>query len=151
MSLRFRYWLTQVQQPVLPLGGRWVRPRPLVNITLIGPGGTAIEQAKLDTGADDTLFPEVLAARLGVDLSHAPVGVARGLGMVAVPFRFAEVTLGLASQQEQREWRGWVGFTKIPMRTSILGFAGVLQFFTATFFGDREEVELAVNSLYPGT
>lgn len=25
------------------------------------------------------------------------------------------------------------------------------QFFTATFLGDREEVELTVNRLYPGT
>jgi hypothetical protein len=33
----------------------------------------------------------------------------------------------------------------------LLGFAGFLQFFTATFRGDREEVELAVNVLYPGS
>ena len=31
-----------------------------------------------------------------------------------------------------------------------LGFAGFLQFFTATFYGDLEEVERAVNRLYPG-
>jgi hypothetical protein len=32
-----------------------------------------------------------------------------------------------------------------------LGFAGFLQYFTATLHGDREQVELAVNALYPGT
>jgi hypothetical protein len=37
------------------------------------------------------------------------------------------------------------------MQQPILGFAGFLQYFTATFIGDREEVELTVNSLYPGT
>ena len=33
----------------------------------------------------------------------------------------------------------------------LLGFAGCLQYFRANFMGDREEVELTVNSLYPGT
>ena len=33
----------------------------------------------------------------------------------------------------------------------LIGFAGFLQFFTATFHGDREQVELTVNALYPGT
>jgi hypothetical protein len=32
-----------------------------------------------------------------------------------------------------------------------LGITGFLDYFTATFFGDREEVELPVNSLYRGT
>jgi hypothetical protein len=35
----------------------------------------------------------------------------------------------------------------LPPLYSILG-GGCLQFFTATFRGDREEVELAVNSFY---
>ena len=37
------------------------------------------------------------------------------------------------------------------LQSPLLGFAGFLQFFTATFRGDREEIELTVNSLYPGT
>jgi hypothetical protein len=36
-------------------------------------------------------------------------------------------------------------------RYALLGFAGFLQYFTATFFGDLEEVELTVNAAYPGT
>jgi hypothetical protein len=44
-----------------------------------------------------------------------------------------------------------VGFTSCRLRHALLGFAGFLEFFTATFHGDREEVELAVNGLYPGT
>ena len=32
----------------------------------------------------------------------------------------------------------------------LLGFAGCLQFFDALFHGEREEVELTVNGLYPG-
>ena len=52
---------------------------------------------------------------------------------------------------EQREWPAWVGFTAASMPYPVLGFAGFLQFFTATFHGEREEVELTINGLYPGT
>src|SRR5437762_436533 len=111
MSLLYPYVPIRVAQPVLLLGGRWVRPRPLIHITLIGPAGTAVERAKLDTGADDTIFPEALAARLGVDLTDALTGVAMGLGLGHVPLRYAEVTMRLARGSELREWRGLVGFT----------------------------------------
>jgi hypothetical protein len=57
----------------------------------------------------------------------------------------------LAQGRERREWRAWIGFTPAHLFRPVLGFAGCLQFFTATFHGDREEVELAVNALYPGT
>ena len=50
-----------------------------------------------------------------------------------------------------REWEAWVGFTPVRLKRSLLGFAGFLQYFTAAFHGDREEVELTVNRLYPGT
>jgi hypothetical protein len=50
---------------------------------------------------------------------------------------------------EYHEWPAWVGFVK-GLRRPLLGFGGFLQFFTATFHGDDEFVELAVNRLYPG-
>ena len=43
------------------------------------------------------------------------------------------------------------GLPPVKLQRPLLGFAGFLQFFTATFHGDREEVELTVNSLYAGT
>ena len=64
--------------------------------------------------------------------------------------RLAQVTLRIADNNEQREWRAWVAFTSATMRQPLLGFAGFLQYFTAAFHGDREEVELTVNGLYPG-
>jgi hypothetical protein len=57
----------------------------------------------------------------------------------------------MAGGGQLREWPAWVGFTSLPARYPLLGFAGFLQFFTATFHGDREEVELVVNRLYSGT
>ncbi len=151
MSLRFSYQRFKVKHPIPSLAGRQERPRPILAVTLIGPSGSCSEDALLDTGADDTLFPEALATVLGVDLSQAPSGTGAGFGMHAATVRYAEVTLRIADNQEQREWKAEVGFTSARLRQPLLGYAGVLQFFTATFHGDREELELAVNATYPGS
>lgn len=151
MSLRFRYQLAPISGFVTPLGGRTVRPRPIIPVTIIGPTGSRIREAILDTASDDTVFPESLAAQIGVDLSAAPSGRGSGVGLVTVPLRYAEVTLRIATNQEHREWQAWVSFTSGSLRRPILGFAGFLQFFAATFHGDVEEVELRVDGLYPGT
>jgi hypothetical protein len=151
MSLLYRYHLLQANQPVVSLGGRWVRPCPIIPVSVIGPANTRALNALLDTGADDTVFTESLAVSLGVDLTGAPTGQARGADGSLIPLRYAQVTLRLASGSERREWPAWVGFTPAPLSRALLGFAGCLQFFDATFRGAREEVELTVNSLYPGT
>jgi hypothetical protein len=150
MSLLFHYRLTNLPRPAVSLGGRWVRPRPVVTVTLVGPASSRALPALLDTGADDTVFAERDAVRIGVDLSNAPMGRTSGLAMAPVPVRYAQLTLRLTDGQEFRQWQGWVGFTPAPMFLPVLGFAGCLQFFSALFRGDREEVELEVNSLYPG-
>lgn len=151
MSLRYRYRPVRAAHAVLALGGRWVRPRPLIGVTLIGPVHSWLSEALLDTGADDTVFPESLAAKIGLDLTSAPTGSGTGVGLASVPLRYAQLVLRITDGHEYRQWPAWVGFTATPLRRPLLGFAGFLQYFTATFHGDREEVELAVNSLYPGT
>jgi hypothetical protein len=150
MSLVFPYDLEQMSRPVIPLGGRTSRPRPLVNITMIGPAGALVRQAHIDTGADDTVFRESVALTLGIDLAATPVGSARGVGGTSWALRYALVILRLTDGHEYREWPAWVGFTPARLKRPLLGFAGFLQFFTAAFHGDREQVELTVNPLYPG-
>jgi hypothetical protein len=110
-----------------------------------------VHDALLDSGADDTVYPEWIARQVGLDLTSAPQGEATGVATGAAALRYAEVRLRLASGKERREWTAWVGFTSTPIRQPLLGFAGFLQYFTATFHGDSEEVELAVNGRYPGT
>jgi predicted aspartyl protease len=151
MALRYPYKRFPTLSAVVSLGGRKDRPRPIITVTLIGPTGSQVESAFLDTLADDTVFPEDVANAIGLDLTHTPVGQAAGIGKVSAALRFAEVTLRIVQGTERREWRAWVGFTATALNRPLLGFAGFLQFFTATFYGDREEVELAVNSLYQGT
>jgi predicted aspartyl protease len=150
VSLRFPYKRFKVKDPIPSLAGQRERPRPILAVTLIGPAGSRSEDALLDTGADDTLFPEALATLLGIDLSQAPIRSGAGFGMHAATVRYAEVLLRIADTQEQREWKAQVGFTSAKLRQPLLGNAGVLQFFTATFHGDREEVELTINPTYPG-
>jgi hypothetical protein len=151
MALRFRYQAAPLNSPVVSLGGRFVRPRAIIPISLVGPADTWAGDCRLDTGADDTVFPEGVASFVGIDLLKAPVGSAAGVGGVPITLRYAQVTLRTTDGLEQREWTAWVGFTPTPLRFPLLGFAGFLQYFTAIFHGDREEVELMVNSLYQGT
>jgi hypothetical protein len=126
------------------------RPRPLVHVTLLSGSNTAFANGLLDSGADDTVFPDSVALRLGLDLSNAPLGEATGIIATPVPVRYAQVTLRLTDGHEFCEWLAWVGFTAAPLRQPLLGFAGCLQFFDSDFRGEREEVDLATNSLYPG-
>jgi hypothetical protein len=86
-----------------------------------------------------------------IDLTNAPLGFASGLPQGSVPVRYARVALRNADHRERREWEAWVGFTPAQIRFPALGCLGFLQYFTATFHGDREIVELTVNGQYPGT
>ncbi len=153
MSLHYTYpfYTPAVPVPVWSLGGRFGRPRPVIPVTVIGPTGTAVRDALLDTGADDSVFPEDVAAVIGLDLTKAVAGGASGVGMVGSPIRYAEVKLRLTDGIEFREWPARVGFTPAPLKRALLGFAGFFQFFTVSFDGEREQVELTVNALYPGT
>src|SRR5262249_44049052 len=111
MSLRFHYQLESVNHSVVTLGGRFVRPRPLVSVTLIGPSGSRARDALLDTGSDDTVFSEEVAVKIGLDLTNAPQGMAAGVGRANAHLRYAQVTLRMTDGHEQHEWQAWVGFT----------------------------------------
>lgn len=151
MSLVFPYTSFPTPNPIWTLHGRQSRPRPVVLVAIIGPSGTIVEKGLLDVGADDTVFADAVASRVGIDLSQAPTGGASGVGPpAAVMLRYAEVTLRISDGKEHREWPARVGFTSAPLHRPLLGYAGFLQFFTATFHGDREMAELAVNASYPG-
>jgi hypothetical protein len=150
MSLFFRYKMIPINRAAVSLGGRWSFPRPLVVVSVMGPNGTDPAEGRLDTGADETLFSTRMAARIGVDLVNAPRGQITTADGTVVSVCYAQVTLRLTDGVERREWPAWVGFSP-KIHRPLFGFAGFLQFFTATFHGDREQVELTVNALYPGT
>ena len=67
-----------------------------------------------------------------------------------VPLRYAEVFLRIANDEgESIEWRATVAFANKRGSHPLLGFAGFLQFFNATFHGELEEVTLIPNPLIP--
>ena len=146
----FAYRRLSIAQPAVSLGGRTDRPKPLAYITVIGPAGSHTDLGVLDTGADDTVFTDDVAAKIGLDLTHAPTRSAADVGMTPYPLRYAQITLRLTDGVEYREWPAWVAFTPARLRFPLLGFAGCLQFFTATFDGEGEQVTLAANARYPG-
>jgi len=118
---------------------------------VVGPAATVTRRALLDPGADDTVFPESVARLAGIDLTGTPTGAGMGVGRVSLPLRYAQVVLRISDGREHREWPAWVGFTAATLRQPLLGFAGCLQFFDALFLGAREEVELTVTPLSPGS
>jgi hypothetical protein len=150
--MRFRYDLVPSPQPVASLGGRFVRPRPLVDVSVTGPSSTRLCRALLDSGADDTVFPDWMAAAIGVDLTNVPsVTIRLATAGRTVSVRYVTVTLRMTDGQEMREWPAVIACTPSPLHYPLLGFGGCLQFFDATFRGAIEQVELTTNALYPGT
>jgi aspartyl protease len=151
MSLLFPYKVVPVHHSVVSLRGRWSRPRPLITVSVVGSSAAYPLKGLLDSGADNTVFHESVALRLGIDLSNTSVAQMQTATLRSYPVRYAPTHLRITDGVEQREWPAWVGFTPAPLNHPLLGFAGFLQYFTAMFHGDREQVELTVNSLYPGT
>lgn len=151
MSLLFPYRRGRSRQPVISLDGRLDRPRPLVDVSVVGPVRSVVLTAILDSGADDAVFPERVAALAGIDLSQAQMRTSAGVAGARCVVRYVKTVLRLSDGREHRQWLAWAGFTAATMIHPVLGFADCLQFFTATFHGDCEEAELTVNSTYAGT
>jgi hypothetical protein len=151
MTLLFPYLQVPTPHPVYCLGGVFFRWRPIIPVTLVGPGGTHLCHGRLDTCADDTVFPEWMAQRLGLDLTAAPVGQGTGVAGGSISLRYAHIEIRVTDGQEYRTWSACVGFAPAPFRRVLLGQAGVLQYFTAAFHGDRQIAELTINSTDPGT
>ena len=148
--MRFPFKQVAYSRSFVTLGGRTVRPRPIVTISLVGPLRTLPEQARIDSGSDDTLFPERVAAQMGLDLTGAPVEIHQTQGLGSLRIRYSQVKLRLTDGVEFREWPAWVGFAA-GLSRAVLGFSGFLQFFTTTIHGETEIVELDTNPLFPGT
>jgi len=122
------------------LGGGGMRCKPLIPLTVIGPKGQETCLALLDSGADDIVLPTALAARVGVDLSSAVAGTARGVGSAQpVGLLYAPVILVLTDNVELCRWRAVIGFTQAPLRFPLFGIAGGLEHFQVTLdIGDRQ-------------
>src|SRR5262249_55514691 len=122
MALHFPYRRVGISQPAYTLGGARSRPRPVVNLAVLGP-----TRAVLDTGADEIVLLEADAVLLGIDLSQAPSNTVGGVGSPPFLVRYATVTLRLTDGVEFREWSASVGFTSARMNRVLFGYAGGLE------------------------
>ncbi len=124
--------------------------RPVVPVTVVGPRGAESMRGILDTGSDQTIFPAALARRLGIELREAPpAGMATASGE-AMALSLGAATLRLRFENETPEWSGVFLFHEFADRDAemaILGHAGFLDYFTATFNGELGNVTLVPNNL----
>jgi hypothetical protein len=148
--MRFRYASYEVDPSrTVPSG---VLYRPEVTIEVIGPQRRETIQALVDTGSDETVFPVSLAHAIGVQLDPMLAGRASAVGGHVVQLIPGEVTLQITQNQQTFRWRAVVGFLDVQQpedEVALLGYAGALEFFRATFDSERHELELTPNNEFP--
>jgi hypothetical protein len=149
--LKFRLRAYQFPSAIPSLAGSTTRYKPVIPITVVGPRSRETAFVLVDSGSDDIIFPTALAQRLGVDLSQAPVRRSHGVGAAqAVPVLYGPVILVASDSVETVRWRATVGFVSVPLRFSLFGIAGGLQFFRMILDGVRE-LELIADASLPVT
>jgi hypothetical protein len=128
-----------------------VRWRPFAPVTITGPAGVPrhFHRALVDPGADDTVFPFELVDRLGVLLRPDTGHRLRWRGQ-AYPLRYGDAELELSDNETSCRWTTVICFSNAPIPYRILGYAGCLEFFNATFRGADRTVELEPNLSFPG-
>src|SRR5712692_6505958 len=134
--MRFPYLVDRARTPQATLAGGMDRPRPILAVKVLGPGGKQMIDGHVDSGSDDTVFPLWVSAMIGLDVSKAPEQdiqlVGRGASFRA---RIAHVELRISDGRETCQWPAIVAFVPLPMRRALLGHAGFLQFFDSNFRG----------------
>ncbi len=148
--VRFLDHTLKTRRPVYPFGGRPVRYRPILPIQVISPLGWAVIDGNLDCGADDTIFPSRLCSPLGLNLAGAPQGESLPVAGPLIRYSYARVRLWLTDTYEEYVWEAIVGFLDTPRRWTLLGYAGMQQFFDIELLGHRREVILTPKASFSG-
>lgn len=118
--------------------------RPEIPVTVIGPKEEGTYSGLVDTGSDNTILPKSVADQLGIPLvSGGPPATV--FGGHHVHLEVGQVTLQLEAEGEVVRWSAEVqffAFADEADETVILGHAGFLDYFTATFDGKRGTLSL---------
>ncbi len=141
--MRFAYRPFEVR-PTPAQPGVSVIYRPLIPVRVIGSTGDLALLALLDTGADETLLPGFLVPRIGVEIDPDAQARFRGVGGQLVTASYGRVELEARTRRQSYRWPAMVGFLE-GSPAAILGHAGFLQYFTATFNSQRRQVTLTAN------
>jgi hypothetical protein len=123
--------------------------RPVIPIHVTGPHGTEIIEGLVDTGSDVTILPAFVLGLIGAKYQGGEQGRFRGVGAQTVTVHYSRVELGLQYGKTAYRWPVKAGF--LDGRTvAILGYAGFLEYFHATFDAERHRLSLNVNKRFPG-
>ena len=141
--------LKRLPPPNLP-SGTMLRWRPMLTVTLVGPGDRRYTtRAVLDTGSDECLFPDTFLQLIGVtprpELGHSITWRGNRYAL-----RYGDISLMLADDASTYRWPATVAFAPARIPYPLLGLAGCLQFFDVRFRGADRTVELVSNWTYPG-
>lgn len=126
--------------------------RPEAKIRVSGTRGETYLRALLDTGADHTVLPFSIAADIGAELFEDETDAAKGVSGHEITIVPGRVELELLDHAESCRWTATIGFGRFASsldECSILGHAGCLEYFFATFDGLSQVVELAPRPNFP--
>jgi len=128
--------------------------RPEIPLTVIGPASSGSFAALVDTGSDNTILPKSIAEPLGIPLRVASGSSASAFGGQRLSLLDGEATLQLEADGKVIRWPSellFFDFPNIEDETVILGHAGFLDYFTATFDGEMGVLDLVANDDLPAT
>lgn len=126
--------------------------RPEIPVTIIGRRDASPIIGLVDTGSDNTILPMSVAEKLGVPVRATAGPPAQVFGGNHVQLFAGEVAFELRSADEFIHWKADVYFHDFPpgeVETAILGHAGFLDYFTATFDGLEGILTLLPNEELP--
>lgn len=112
--------------------------RPEIPVTVIGRRDASPIIGLVDTGSDNTILPMSVAERLGVPVRATAGPPTQVFGGNHVQLFAGEAELELQSGDEVIRWKADLYFHDFPpgeVEVAILGHAGFLNYFTATFDG----------------
>jgi hypothetical protein len=100
----------------------------------------------VDSGADMTVLPKAIAEFVGAAMLSSNPGFALGVGG-EIELAYGKVLLQIDFGKNTHRWRVTVGIAEETWTEAVLGHAGFLQFFDATFFGEKRALQLKRNKL----
>lgn len=127
--------------------------RPEVPLQVIGPDATETLLALVDTGADNCVLPRCTQEAIGVTVDESQKSTVSGIAGQELEVISGEVELALYENGQVFRWKARVDFASddsLPDTAAILGHAGCLRFFLASFDGHARELELIPTPEFPG-
>ena len=144
--MNFPYQPVFAQSP--ETGESQVIHRPEIPVMVMGRTDAAWIVGLVDTGSDNTILPRSIPDDLGIALTTVSGPQAKAFDGQELPLLVGDARLCIQVEQETFHGKSRLLFYDFPRtedETVILGHAGFLDHFTATFDGKRKTLELVTH------